>query len=99
MTKNIDAGEIARLAALARVEINDEQASRYAKSLTSILAYIDEVLSFDTGDIQAMSHTNATTNVLREDVLGEHLSVEAVLKNAPDKLGNFIRTPIVVSEE
>ena len=99
MTKNIDAGEILRIANLARVEINSEQAARYANSLGSILSYIDEVLSFDTGNIQPMSHINSDTNVVRNDVVGEHLSVEAVLKNSPDKLGNFIRTPIVVSEE
>lgn len=99
MKKIIDVEEISRLGKLARVEVTGEQATRFAASLTSILAYIDEVLGFETGDIAPMSHTNSSTNVLRDDVAGQHLAVTEVLKNAPDKLGNFIRTPIVVSDE
>ena len=50
----------------------------------------------DTSNIEPTSQANNLVNVTREDVVNENMSVDDVLKNAPEHFEGFIRIPKVI---
>lgn len=63
----ISEDDIEKLAALARLELQDSMRAIMAGQVNSILEYVKQLDKVNTTDVQPMSHTNAATNVLRED--------------------------------
>ncbi len=92
----LDGDEVRHVAKLGRLKLADADVARYAKQLTAILGYVAQLKSVDVTGIEAMSHPLPLKNVLREDVVGESLAVEAVLANAPARDGNYFAVPKVL---
>jgi aspartyl-tRNA(Asn)/glutamyl-tRNA(Gln) amidotransferase subunit C len=65
----ISEDDIEKLASLARLELEDSMKAIMAGQVNSILEYVKQLDNVNTTDIQPMSHTNAATNVMREDVV------------------------------
>lgn len=91
--------EVRKIARLARLRLSDEEASTYASQLSAILEYNDQLRKIDVQGVEPTSHVHGSTNVLREDEIGEHLPVEETLRNAPDRSGRFFRVPLIVGGE
>ena len=51
----MDRSEIARLAELARIEINDATIDEAASSITDVLKLVDQLQAADTKDVQPMA--------------------------------------------
>ena len=63
---------IERLAALARLSLNEKEKERFEADLTSILAYVDQLREVDAKDPRPLGAENFAEpemNRLREDVL------------------------------
>ncbi len=67
----IDRDEIARIAHLARLEVDDEVAARTARELTNILAFVGRMNAVDTSDVTPMAHPLDANQRLREDRITE----------------------------
>lgn len=79
------------VAALAKLELDEEQKEQAKKDLSNILGYMDIMNSCDTEGIEPMSHAFALANVFREDVVTNEADRENLLSNAPvQKNGCFI---------
>lgn len=76
--------EVERIAALARLDLTDDEKQLFAKQLTSILTYAEQVQRIDTSGIAATAHVHPDQRVEREDVPVPSLPVAAALANAPD---------------
>ena len=88
--------DVEHVALLARLVLTEEEKAVYTKQLSDILEHARKLQDLDTTDTQPTAHVLPLNNVFREDKVGEHLSVEKVLSNAPEKQENFFKVPKIV---
>lgn len=85
MSLNIN--DIKRIAHLARIQIDDNEAQTTLTKLSGILGLIEQMQAVDTKGIMPMSHSQDVVQRLREDVVTKTNQREAFQQNAP-QLGN-----------
>ena len=88
--------EVLYVADLARLDLDEASIDKFAGQIGKILDYVDKLNEIDTEGIRPTSHAISLTNAFREDEQKEHLELEQVLENAPQKEdGNFIVPKVV----
>lgn len=87
------------MARLARLEMDETQAHRFAAQLESILEYVAKIGQVDTAAVEPMAHALPLSNVLREDVAQPGLPLEQVLMNAAETDGPFFKVPKIIGGE
>jgi aspartyl-tRNA(Asn)/glutamyl-tRNA(Gln) amidotransferase subunit C len=75
--------DVARVAALARLELTPDETTLFARQLTDILTYAEAVQQIDTRGVPPTSHAGADDPVWREDVVLPSLDRDRVLAGAP----------------
>jgi len=99
MAEKIDTDLVRHIGKLSRIELTDEQVRTFAVQLSSILEYFDKLQELDTEKVEPMAHAVEMHNVLAEDVVGESLSADDALANAPARDGDFFKVPKVIGED
>jgi aspartyl-tRNA(Asn)/glutamyl-tRNA(Gln) amidotransferase subunit C len=84
------------VAALAKLDLSDEEKEKAKKDLGSILAYMDTMNELDTNNIEPMSHVFPIRNVFREDVVVNEPNRDILLENAPAKKDGCFMVPKTV---
>ncbi len=84
---------------LARIQLNDDEVTRLTGQLDAIVDNIAKVAEVATPDVVATSHPIPLANVFRADVVGETLTHEQVLQNAPDQADGRFRVTAILGEE
>ena len=88
--------QVRHVAKLARLAIPEDRLPDFTAKLESILTYVEQLKEVNVDGIEPTSHAIPITNVLRADVPGEPLSLDDVLKNAPESDGPFFKVPKVI---
>ncbi len=91
--------DVAYVASLAQLSLDEAAQERLAREMGDILAYMDTLNSLDTQDVEPMMHALEMTNILREDVPAAPLSREEALKNAPVDNGAYFIVPLILEGE
>ena len=86
--------DIKRIAYLARIQINDDEAAATLTKLSGILDLIEQMQAVDTTGIEPMSHSQDVTQRLRDDVVTQTNQREAFQAIAP-MLGNGVQAPAI----
>ena len=94
----IDQTLIEKLAKLSKLEFSQEAKNKMEQDLNKILAFVDELNTLNTDDIEPLVYINKEVNKLREDLVGTHLPKEKALKNAPDKDSDYFKVPTVLKK-
>ncbi|MDD4202796.1 MAG: Asp-tRNA(Asn)/Glu-tRNA(Gln) amidotransferase subunit GatC [Candidatus Omnitrophica bacterium] len=95
--EKIDKKTVEKVALLSRLTLKTEDIDKFSWQLNSILGYIDKLKEVDTENVLPTTHTvGDIKNVFREDVVKKSLDIADVLKNAPQKIGNFFGVPKVI---
>ncbi len=93
----IDKKTVKHVALLSRLVLNDNELELYSSQLAAILTYINKLNKVDTKDTPPTTRmSSAKENVFRPDVEKKSLETEDVLRNAPEKDGNFFKIPKVI---
>lgn len=92
----IDLKTIHRIAQLARLHVNENEAQQYATQLTKVLTHFQEISTIDTSKIEPLVTPTDITLNLREDVARHEFTTEELLQNAPDKMGQLFKVPPVI---
>ena len=95
-TPSLSDDEVRHVAKLARLAVPDSQIHAYSEQLTGILGYVAKIGEVDVGGVEPTAHAVTLTNVLRDDVVGPHLSIDEVLQNAPDSDPPFFKVPKIL---
>jgi aspartyl-tRNA(Asn)/glutamyl-tRNA(Gln) amidotransferase subunit C len=98
---DITRADVAHLAGLARIQLDEDELDRLGADLTKILdavATVSQALE-GAGDVEPMSHPTPIRNVFREDVVRASLPPEAVLAGAPASEGQRFLVPKILGEE
>jgi aspartyl-tRNA(Asn)/glutamyl-tRNA(Gln) amidotransferase subunit C len=85
--------EVLHVAALARLELSDEEVERFQEQLNAILEAVGKVAELDLTNVEPTAHPLDLVNVWAEDEPRPCLPVDEALANAPDRAGNFFRVP------
>ena len=85
------------IAALARLDLSEEETVRYQEQLDHIISYIEELARVDVEGIEPTAHPAPVFDRLRDDEAPSFsIPRESFLANAPDQAMNQIRVPKVV---
>ena len=93
------ADEVARLAALARIELTPTELERLAGELEVIVHAVARVSEVVSDDTPATSHPIPLVNVFRQDVPEPQLTAEEAVATAPASEDGFFLVPQILGEE
>jgi len=91
--------EVAHLARLSRLELTDEELTRYGGQLDVILNAVARVAEVAADDVPPTTHAVPVVNVTRADEVRGGLTAEQALSGAPATEGNRFRVPRILDEE
>jgi len=90
---------VRHLGVLARIRLSDDEVERLTGQLDVIVDNIAKVSQVATPDVAATSHPIALQNVFRPDEVGQTLTHEQALQNAPDAADGRFRVTAILGEE
>ena len=98
---SVDKATVAKIAALARIKMGDEELERMVPELNNILDWVEQLGEVDTADIQPMTAVIPNTLRLRDDVVDADAKTggnrrDDVLANAPAAEHGFFGVPKVI---
>jgi aspartyl-tRNA(Asn)/glutamyl-tRNA(Gln) amidotransferase subunit C len=95
----LDRNEVARVAALARIDLTDAELDRLADELQVIVASVEKVSEVATPDVPATSHPLPLVNTMRADVPEAPLAIADVLAGAPESEDGKFLVPQILGED
>lgn len=98
MTGRITAGEVVRIAELARLRLTDEEVAHYTEHLDKVLDHAADLDEVDLDGVSSTWQAIPLTNVLREDVVGHDVEPDEVLAQAPAVEDHQFRVPPILGE-
>lgn len=91
--------QVAYIAELAKLDLTDEEVTRYTGQLSAVLDYANELQKIDTDNIPPTASVLPISTVMREDVVAPSLPREKVTANAPDAIEGQFRVDAVLDTE
>ena len=88
--------EVAQIAFLARLELNDQEMESLGGHLNRLLENFELLADLDTENVEPTSHAIPVQNVYREDVARPSWPREQVLSNAPEQMDGTFEVPRIV---
>ena len=95
----ISRAEVAHLATLARIDLDDAELNHLAPQLSVILESVASIRGVAGDDIPPTSHALPLTNVFRDDVVTPGLTPEQALAGAPEVEQQRFSVPRILGEE
>ncbi|MEO0372407.1 MAG: Asp-tRNA(Asn)/Glu-tRNA(Gln) amidotransferase subunit GatC [Pseudomonadota bacterium] len=93
---SIDTQIAARVAKLARIEVDEADLPVLAEEFNTILGFIEQLGEVDIEGVEPMTSVTPQRLKRREDVVSDGDQQGKVLKNAPDAREGFFAVPKVV---
>lgn len=90
--------EVKKIAHLARINVNDEDILPYAKQLSRILAFIEQMNTVNTATIEPLAHPLDLAQPLRSDQITETDLRAKFQKIAPEVEAGLYLVPKVIDE-
>lgn len=92
----IDSKKIQKIANLAKIEIDKDQETHFAKQLENIITWFDKLDEVNVDNVEPLMNVNeAHLEMFQDEVLDGNIADE-ILKNAPQAQYNFFAVPKVI---
>jgi aspartyl-tRNA(Asn)/glutamyl-tRNA(Gln) amidotransferase subunit C len=91
--------EVRDIAELAKLQLSDEEVAKYAQQLNQILDYFTMLQEVDTSQVNPTDSVLPLKTVMRPDTLGQALSPQEVVANAPAAEANQFKVNAVLGDE
>jgi len=85
--------DVEHVAKLARLELTEEEKTKFTTQLGDVLKYVDQMNEVDTTGVEPMAHAIDFVNVMRDDNVNYEQSKEELMKNAPSEENGFFKVP------
>lgn len=95
----LTARDVRETAALARIELSDQEVERMARELDAVLATMSDLAALDLAGVPPMTHAVALDCPEREDEIGAQLTVEEALAAAPAREHGQFRVPRPIAHD
>lgn len=93
---SISKDDVLHVAGLARLELSENEVSKYEEELNDVLKFMDKLNELDTEGIEPSAHVLDINNVFREDEVEESFDVEEILANAPEREDDYFKVPSIL---
>lgn len=98
MEGRIDQETVQRLCRQAKLTLSPEESERIHEDIDRMLDYFARIEEIDTSDTMPLFSVQDLSNVFRPDEAQEYGErTEEALSNAPEKKGDFLVVPKIVS--
>lgn len=90
--------EILHIATLARIGVSEKDVEKYRRDLSDILDYFKKLDELDVSGVEPIGHITGMQNKFRNDEqfdFGE-IGKEAIIKNAPEMKGKYLKVKSVL---
>ena len=94
--KKISEKEVEHVAALARIDISEEDKKLFTKQFNTILEYFEILSELDTDAVAPSPPVSTLTTVFRADTVKPSLTRDEALKNASKTERGFFKAPKIV---
>ncbi len=100
MASKITKQQVVHVAELAKLEFSKDELDEFTTQLGSIIDMFEDLTEEHTEGVEPMTSATDRVNAMREDkaVKAPKEEVDALLKNAPDEDGGYIRVPVIIDE-
>jgi len=95
----LDEDAVRHVAALARLDLADDEIAALTPQLAAILSYAEQVGEVAADDVEPMTHPLGLADVLRDDVGAPGLGAHDVLAAAPEPVDGRFGVPRIVEED
>ena len=92
----LDASQVEKIAYLARLGIDAEDIPEYARNLSDILAFVEQLETVDTTSVVPLAHPLDAVQRLRADEVTESDQREAFQADAPQTEAGLYLVPKVI---
>jgi aspartyl-tRNA(Asn)/glutamyl-tRNA(Gln) amidotransferase subunit C len=89
----ISRDEVLHVARLARLELSEDEVTKFQGQLSQILEAVSKVTELDLADVPPTAHPLAVENAWAEDVPRRCLTLDEAFANAPDRDDDHFRVP------
>ena len=93
---SLDQEQVRKIAALAKLKIDDTQITAYQENLSNILELVDQLSAVDTASVEPMAHPLDAVQRLRPDEVTESNQREAFQAIAPATENGLYLVPKVI---
>jgi len=93
---SLDPATVRRIAKLARIRVEETDVPRLQGEMNAILGWIEQLGEVDVEGVAPLTGGAQIALRMREDAVTDGDRLEAVLANAPDRVGAFFTVPKVV---
>jgi aspartyl-tRNA(Asn)/glutamyl-tRNA(Gln) amidotransferase subunit C len=95
---SLDRADVEHIAALARIGLADAEVELFQEQLSHILDLFAVLRQVDATGINPTGHAIELHTIMRDDVAGDSLEPEEVLRNAPRREADVFRVKVVLEE-
>lgn len=95
----ISEDDVAKVARLARLDIDASQVHHFTEQLAKVMAHFDDIDALDLSNVEPMTQPYPLVNVMREDVEMPCLDTDEVLAVAPAAEERRFRVPPIIGLE
>lgn len=93
---SVDIATVKRVARLARIAVSEEDASRMAGELNTILGFVEQLNEVDVAGVEPMTSVIPMAMKKRQDAVTDGNKAADIVANAPATDENFFLVPKVV---
>lgn len=93
---SLDHATVRRVASLARIRVEDHEIEPLCHELNGILGWIEQLNEVDVSSVAPLTGAANVAMAMRPDAVTDGGHAEAVLSNAPERIGDFYVVPKVV---
>lgn len=90
--------DVEYVAELARLSFDEDEKEGLAEDLNQILSYVEKLGELDTENEDIIVNPYYIENKFREDEITPSMSLEDVIKNAPETLEEYVLVPTIIKE-
>ena len=88
--------EVLHIARLARIDLTEEEITKYSEQLSNLLDNFEILQQVDTEGVPPTAQSVELRSVMREDEVRPSLPPEEILANAPNREGDSFRVKAVL---
>lgn len=87
--------EVQKIATLARLQLTDREVKLYSDQLSSVLSYVQSLSQLDTEGVEETAQVTGLENVYRSDTVDQSSVQEALVAQAHESEGGYVKTKSV----
>ena len=93
---SVDLATVKRVARLARIAVDDEEANVMLGQLNGILGFVEQLSEVNVDGVEPMTSVTPVAMKKRTDVVTDGAKADDIVANAPNTDRNFFLVPKVV---